>query len=860
MDDFESHPRYADQVNLELEMRDGGATLHTERVTKAKERHQLSTLAPHRATIRRWIPAVADAIKQHIAASRQFERSTGMVPTSLKYLKAVDPSMAAYITLRTVMNRMGSGRAGIVGCAKEIGSTIQHEAKLRMWEKQEPDLYYWTERNLDDDKATPLHRRKVHINRFNALREKGTLTWTEWPSGEVTRLGIDLMNVTIHATGAFHVEDDPLHQHVPGVVKSPQKVLVLDDNVFDHLDDQVAALEFLSPVYMPTFMPPKRWDGEGRGGYWTDYVEAPRLIRFKASQRDQRKGAEAEYEALDLSVPLKALHVLQETPWTIHPTVIRAVEHIWDNDLGEAGLPIKNVRDKYRLPVQPEDFEESEEARIAWRRLAAPVYANRIAVLKAYTVVERTVAMARRFKGETFYFPHMLDFRGRMYPIPADLQPQGTDLARGLLTFATGKPIDGTGRAWLLVHLANVCGHDKVNFNERIDWSLARMEAWEKIERDPIGNRHLWQTAGDGKKPFQVLAAAVEVIRAFEHGDGYVSCLPVSVDGTCNGIQHLAAMVRDEASGAAVNLVPSDRPKDIYQDVADEVGHTLERIESAGGEQGDKAAWWLGLCEFRLPRSLTKRPVMILPYGGTREAYFKYTREWLKDNHPRLLERTNIDQRIVGSNIRFLTGIMWDAVQAKLPQPLAVMRWLQECAEKAAMGNQPVFWTVPSGFVVRHFYGKMKLHQIRLRLDGQSMVLGEWKPTDQLDKREQLKGISPNFVHSIDASALAECIVDASTQHGIECFMAIHDSYGTLAADMWKLHHTLREAFVFTHDHGVLNLFRFGCQEVIARHIEHTERCPFDEAMDRADHILPPPLPVGSLDVGLVRQSEYFFA
>lgn len=45
----------------------------------------------------------------------------------------------------------------------------------------------------------------------------------------------------------------------------------------------------------------------------------------------------------------------------------------------------------------------------------------------------------------------------------------------------------------------------------------------------------------------------------------YVSHLPVHMDGSCNGLQHYAALGRDEAGGKAVNLLPSDKPQDVYK-------------------------------------------------------------------------------------------------------------------------------------------------------------------------------------------------------------------------------------------------------------------------------------------------------
>lgn len=41
--------------------------------------------------------------------------------------------------------------------------------------------------------------------------------------------------------------------------------------------------------------------------------------------------------------------------------------------------------------------------------------------------------IAAQFKDDTFYFPYNMDFRGRAYPIPPNLNHLGSDLCRGML-------------------------------------------------------------------------------------------------------------------------------------------------------------------------------------------------------------------------------------------------------------------------------------------------------------------------------------------------------------------------------------------------------------------------------------------
>ena len=59
-----------------------------------------------------------------------------------------------------------------------------------------------------------------------------------------------------------------------------------------------------------------------------------------------------------------------------------------------------------------------------------------------------------------------------------------------------------------------------------------------------------------------------------------MSSLPVHQDGSCNGLQHYAALGRDLEGGAAVNLTPSPVPQDVYTVVLQKV---LERIEMDAG-------------------------------------------------------------------------------------------------------------------------------------------------------------------------------------------------------------------------------------------------------------------------------------
>jgi len=86
------------------------------------------------------------------------------------------------------------------------------------------------------------------------------------------------------------------------------------------------------------------------------------------------------------------------------------------------------------------------------------------------------LAIAEQLVGRVFYFPYNMDFRGRAYPIPPNLNHLGSDMCRGMLQFAEKKPLGQNGLGWLKVQLANLFGKDKVSFNGRIEYVDSMME------------------------------------------------------------------------------------------------------------------------------------------------------------------------------------------------------------------------------------------------------------------------------------------------------------------------------------------------------------------------------------------------
>ena len=839
----EDHPLWPEQVSLEQYMLRRGAEQFQSRLQKATDAGELTRMAPQRQLMKKWIEPTAQCMEEWLHGMKSTKG--GPKPMALKALSLIDPMIASLIAIRTILDQMVPGKLKLVAIANEIGLTIEHEAKVTEWQKHSPSLFQSIQDTQRRKGSTAVHIRRVNIHEYNKLA-KEDLAWKDWSDETRIRVGIHMVDFVVRATRAFSVTPDPTWKRALTSARSRSKalsaplVIAPTYETSEWLAEALQTAQVSHPHYMPTIVPPRRWSNPRNGGYWTKFVRTPWMIRFKANQEQQRKRAIDDFMAMDMPVVYAAINRVQEVGWKVNPKVLEVAKKLWERGQGEASMPRK---EPLPLPAKPTDIATNEVALKVWKRAASDVYGANARMISRALTVNRTLDVADILGDHTFYFPHMLDFRGRMYPIPSELSPQGQDLARGLLTFAEGKPIRSGDEGWLGIQLANSWGNDKVSYEDRLTWVQENRAMWERIAKDPMASRE-WMGS---ENPWQTLAAIFEVVAFWEHGEGYVSALPVRVDGTCNGLQHLAIMSGDIAVASKVNVLPSPKPADIYQDVADDVTLMLEEtmVAPETPEDGVWASKWYDIVDGKMKRAITKRPVMILPYGGTMQAYTKYTLEWLNKSWKAEWEtKYGINKGELFKMASWLSKLLWKAVVRDMAGPLEIMKWLQKCSSVAARRGLPLYWTTPAGFVVRHFYGEMKRKRLHSMLDGKEVFLVIWQPSDKLSRNDQLKGIAPNFVHSQDASILLGC-VRSCDEEDIRSITTIHDSFGTVAADMAKLNGILRECFVANYSENVLESFRASCLDVCAPE-------------DRKDM---PALPKrGALLVTELIQSDYFFA
>ena len=143
--------------------------------------------------------------------------------------------------------------------------------------------------------------------------------------------------------------------------------------------------------------------------------------------------------------------------------------------------------------------------------------------------------MARKYADEErFWCPASFDYRGRVYFQNTALNPQGTDFDKALLYFADEGPVN---EYWLAFHVATTYGLDKETMEDQVQWARDNVSLIDRIAQDPITTVAEWRRGSTS--PGASLAAAMEYNACVIDATKPTSGLPIGIDATCSGLQHL---------------------------------------------------------------------------------------------------------------------------------------------------------------------------------------------------------------------------------------------------------------------------------------------------------------------------------
>jgi DNA-directed RNA polymerase len=828
------------QIELEIEMSGLGRERYLSRVRKNVDKERGYETDTGRSILESVVGPVSAGITRFI--DEVYSGRPGPRAVAAKLIKDMDPNVVSYLACRAILGRMMKPRSPVLmTLAVAVARAVELEARFSEFRKQDKDKFDYELRKLSDDGATEQHKAVV----LTFAMGKNNIAWDRWSRTDMIHLGIRLVELFGENTGLTVIQQ----AHEGGDKNAPkdQYLVHLSERAMAWIDQSLRGGEHLFPDFLPMLVPPKDWTGLSGGGYYTDLDRPLQLVR-RASKKQfellKRKLSEAQHK----SALLKGLNAIQRTPWQINQPVLDVMKVLAKSNEGIAGLVPGDSPKPDRPAGVPEDAKiidlppHLQKQFKEWKWAARDVYSLNLQLRQDRLHQETMLGLAERFSAEgAIYFPHNLDFRGRAYPVPLVLHPQGSDPVKGLLRFAEGKPLGHDGERWLAIHGANTYGVDKVSFDERVQWVEDNEAAIMRCAADPLGD--LWWTEAD--KPWCFLAFCFEWNEwaGGHYQDTFVSHLPIALDGSCNGLQHFSAMLLDAVGGRAVNLIPAAKPQDIYQVVADRVMEQLRQIVSTVGTVAEQGRWAHEWLTMGIDRKITKRPVMVLPYGGTPRSCLKYVDEAVKAKIAAGYKHNLGDD--LKKAIGFLSSLVWDSIGDVVIAAREAMGWLQKTARMMAKENLPMYWTTPSGFVAYQGYLDMKSRRIDTKIAGRLVRMRAYEETDKIDVSKQATSSSPNNVHSMDASAMILTVAELADR-GLTYFAMIHDSYGTHACNTTLLAATLRKVFVEMYREDPLTKLR---AELIQQSSGHLTAEAFEQLPSK-----------GTLDLSLVLQSDFFFA
>lgn len=817
---------YDRQLELEEKMRGMGIDRFWSNATKAADKRQESNTAPIRRILHETVGMIAEGIEAFMEEARSGKG--GRKHTAYTYLQKIESDALALITARTVLDGITRGDT-LVRMSQIVAGMVEDELCYREFQSQDKAGFNSTLRREKRVNGSSYERQRRSIR--HAMTVHG-YQQEEWTPKTKLLVGSKLIEIMMETTGLIRKElrTKSAKDSVVHIVATPEAM--------EWIQEESNRCALLSPVFLPTIIPPRPWTSPTDGGYHSNRVRKLTLIKTRSKEYLE------ELSNMDMSRVYDAVNAIQNTAWKINTQVLDVVTELWaaKSELGD--IPAANELEEPKKPDfldkrKPKElWTDEEKVEFGdWKRKAQDNHARNAKLKSMRLQFVKVMSIAESFRDEgEIYFPHQLDFRGRAYAVPMFLNPQGSDIAKGLLTFANAVAInDGEAAAWLAIHGSNCFGFDKASMDDRVQWVMDREEAILACAADPFNNR-LW---ADADAPFQFLAFCFEWAGFVEHGYGYESHLPVQMDGSCNGLQNFSACLRDPIGGSAVNLVPSDKPADIYAKVAEKVNEQLAKDVLSDDEHTvEMAKQWLA---YGVDRKVCKRPVMTLAYGAKE---FGFKQQIMDDTvtPARYSEHNPFGDRAWDA-ASYMGKVIWNAVGSVVVAATQAMEWFQFAAREAAKEGLPVRWQTPDGLYVLQAYAKPVTKRINVVFGStRSFLTVATGENAGLDKQKQANSISPNWVHSMDASHM-RLTVRRAWEEGLRSFSLVHDSYGTHAGNAAALAYYLREQFVEMYSGDVLENFKNDL-----------------EGQLREGMTLPELPPKGTLDLSQVMDSQYFFA
>ncbi|XP_050428199.1 DNA-directed RNA polymerase, mitochondrial [Adelges cooleyi] len=679
---------------------------------------------------------------------------------------------------------------------------IEYKKNTKILEKIKTvysDYCSWYINSNNDSQNTRQQWQKL-IHKYKSVGADIELDDKVWPSTVLSSVGRFLYNIII--------KDIKIDVNILKDNKAEEHLLPAFYTVFrgqgHQIKQEIKPHPILSKLYqasepddlvfdvtmIPMLSPPVPWSSVYSGGYIAakaDLIRLPQQAILQWHRLEQTPKQEL-YPALD------ALNQLASIPWTINKPVLDVVIHVFRSG-GSSKLSIPMPSSACPSP-QPISSSMSKEERSIIHRERNLLKRQKAEMYSLWCDALYRLSLANHFCGKVFWLPHNMDFRGRVYPCPPHLNHLGSDMARSLLCFAKGEPLGTNGLDWLKIHCVNLTGLKKRNsVKERLEYAEEILPDMLDSAKDPLGGKQWW---AESETPWQTLACCIEIYHALQSKDPtkFISHFPVHQDGSCNGLQHYAALGKDHAGAVSVNLTPAEIPQDVYSCVA----ALVERERSNDADNGHDIAKCL---DGFVRRKVIKQTVMTTVYGVTRFGARLQIAKQLKD-----IESFPKDK--IWSASTYLVTKTFESLREMFTSTKEIQDWFTECARMISQScGRSVEWVTPLGLpVVQPYNRKFKNFDYSTKT---GFKMGEYFITDMYDRPNVMKqknAFPPNFIHSLDSSHMM--LTSLHCERAGITFVSVHDCFWTHPNSVDVMGKICREQFVTLHNEPILeNLSKY---------------------------------------------------
>ena len=771
------------QESFERKQISGGLEKIRSNTKKLLEKDYASATVFGSASIDTLLPLIIEQINLKKEKRKKIAvGGAGHLMEILPFLDAIDSESQAAITCKITFDKVFSYKkdnSKIVKIAQAIGQALEAECQMRYYEQSAPGLFTVLKENYwHQAKGTEYKRKSMQV----LFNKSEVDPWIPWNLQLRVKTGTWFLDCFCESSGWF----EKLNIRIG---KKTELYLKTTPSFDEHKAEIVRITELFSPISWPMLIEPRDWSQLHDGGYYlNDITKCHEMVRRGVPLPIQ---GEKTYQFLNL---------IQKVKYCLNDFTVEVAE-----ELEEREITVGKFRPVLHHPEPPKpfDIDTNKEARKDWKKTAAIAKNKNANEWRTSCRTRMTMNCVREFKGKDYYIPWSFDYRGRAYPIPSFLTPQDTDFGKSLIRFSDEAPITDEGKKWLAFQVATTVGLDKATLDERLIWPklIENKARIIRVATDPINNIGDWETADE---PWQFLAACEEYYAVVIAETRTTTGLPVATDATCSGLQILAGLARDKSTASLVNVIPSEKPQDAYQVIANKSKDNIpERLHPH----------W--------DRKKTKRCVMTIPYNAKPFSNRQYIRDAFND----------IDVEVENEELTQIVQAVRNAMEDVVPGPMKVMRWIEtEVANAIKRGTDQLTWVTPSGFRVTQRLMKMNIKVLDLKLLGRVQIRvadGE----KGVDLQHHKNATAPNLIHSLDASLLHL----AATQFHAPISL-IHDSVLCRATDMNLLSHLVRDTY--------MHLFA-----------EHDFLTDFAQAIGAESE---PPI-IGDLQPSSVIESLYFF-